>query len=377
MALRRQQTSLRTVEAHHRALDTMGRLAAQQAGGEPRPAKPVDPDHPYVRVVRDEAPPAGPPKPPSLRSRSRRSRPPTPPAKPAQAADAAAADVTVSRPAAPVPTPLAEPPVPGPNTRIVAAGDHRSDPAFMAAEPTPASGVDVVAAEPPAPPSVPVSPPADREVLRFDASGDYAAPAAARSDALAGDAGRGAPTRPRTTRARTRRRRARFGGAGRRPALTWRTAAAFGAVIVVLAGIAAAVVALDNGTHGKPSKPPAQAAPAHPAVPPASATTTPTTAASPADLVASSAGSSTYRVGPSATIAFQAVRSACWMEIRQSGPTGPVLFAGDITSGQSRVINGPAWVRLGNPGVIQVTVDGAALSPPGMSLGQPYDLQFA
>ena len=75
MAIRRQQTSLRTVEAHHRALDTMGKLAAQQAGV-PRPEKPIDPDHPYVRVVRDDeamGPPA-PSRPPLLRSRSRRGR---------------------------------------------------------------------------------------------------------------------------------------------------------------------------------------------------------------------------------------------------------------------------------------------------------------
>src|SRR5580704_6917861 len=100
VAIRRQQTSWRTVEAHHRALDTMGKLAAQQAGA-PRPEKPSDPEHPAVRVVRDDDRPVGPPKPPSLRSRPRRARQPAPPL-------AATA--------------------PGPNTRIVREGEEPPGP---------------------------------------------------------------------------------------------------------------------------------------------------------------------------------------------------------------------------------------------------------
>ena len=46
-------------------------------------------------------------------------------------------------------------------------------------------------------------------------------------------------------------------------------------------------------------------------------------------------------------------------------------------AGQSRAINGPAWVRLGNPERHVVTVDGGSISPPGLIAGEPYDLQFA
>jgi hypothetical protein len=93
--------------------------------------------------------------------------------------------------------------------------------------------------------------------------------------------------------------------------------------------------------------------------------------------VTSSAGSSTYRVGSSATISIRATTGTCWVEIRQSGPNGSVIFTGDIYSGQSKEINGPVWVRMGNPTVIAIAVDGTSISPPGMSAGEPYDLQFA
>jgi hypothetical protein len=84
---------------------------------------------------------------------------------------------------------------------------------------------------------------------------------------------------------------------------------------------------------------------------------------------------STYRVGTAATITLLANNGTCWVEIRQSGPYGPVTFMGDIQAGQSRNLTDPVWVRLGNPGAI--TVNGRAVSPPGMTAGQPYDLQFA
>jgi hypothetical protein len=94
-------------------------------------------------------------------------------------------------------------------------------------------------------------------------------------------------------------------------------------------------------------------------------------------LVASAAGSSTYRVDASATITFAAGNGVCWVQIRQNGPYGPVIFTGDLLSGQTRDVNGPIWVRLGNPRIITVTVNGSSISPPGMTAGEPYDLQFA
>ncbi len=79
----------------------------------------------------------------------------------------------------------------------------------------------------------------------------------------------------------------------------------------------------------------------------------------------------------SATISFRAINGVCWVEIRQSGPYGPVVFTGDLLAGQSRDMNGPIWVRLGNPRAVVITVNGSSISPPGMTADQPYDLQFA
>jgi hypothetical protein len=149
------------------------------------------------------------------------------------------------------------------------------------------------------------------------------------------------------------------------------------AVVLIVAGVVGYTLAAGR-SHGRhpASNPPATTSPP-PTQPAASAATSPTTAPPTAILVSSSAGSSTYRVDASATITFQAASGTCWVEIRQSGPYGPVLFTGDLVVGQSRDMNGPIWVRLGNPRALVITVNGTSISPPGMTAGVPYDLQFA
>jgi hypothetical protein len=145
-----------------------------------------------------------------------------------------------------------------------------------------------------------------------------------------------------------------------------------------VAGVVGFTLAGGTGSHGRRSALNPQTTTTRPvATPVASVPTTPTTAPATAILVASSAGTSTYRVDASATITFRAGTGTCWVEIRQSGPYGPVLFTGDLFAGQTRDMNGPIWVRLGNPGVIAITVNGTSISPPGMTAGEPYDLQFA
>jgi hypothetical protein len=145
----------------------------------------------------------------------------------------------------------------------------------------------------------------------------------------------------------------------------------------MVAGLVGFVLAQNGGSHGRPRPPATQAAPPKPTNPATTAPTTPTTTAPPAALVATSTGTSTYRVGASAIITFRANNGTCWVEIRQAGPSGPVTFTGDILAGQSRAISSPVWVRLGNPGVMAITVNGTSISPPGMAPGEPYDLQFA
>ena len=157
--------------------------------------------------------------------------------------------------------------------------------------------------------------------------------------------------------------------------------AAAAAALLIVAAVVGFRLAGEAGSHGRSPAQSPRATPTRPATPVASAptapTAVPTTPAPTAVLLGSSAGSSTYRVDASATISFRAINGVCWVEIRQSGPYGPVVFSGDLLTGQTRNMNGPVWVRLGNPGVILVTVNGTSISPPGMAAGQPYDIQFA
>jgi hypothetical protein len=310
VAIRRQQTSWRTVEAHHRALDVMGKLAAQQSGA-PRPDRPAESDHPYVRVVHDDGPVVA-PKPPQLRSRPRRARQLVPPD---------------------------ELPAPGPNTRIVREGEDPS-------------------------PRAPVV----RTVLHFEA--DAVAPAQPAPGGSWADIPPGRPDQPAP---RPPRRRARVRRLPPRITRSWRAAALATAVTVVVVVV---VLATNQSGHRR-RPPPPQTAANHPAARLTPLTSAAATAApTPAVLVTDSPGSSTYHVDTSATIRL-AARGSCWVEIRQSSPTGPLLYEGDLLAGQTRAVGGPAWVRLGNPTSMVVTVNGTSISPPGLVAGEPYDLQFA
>ncbi len=157
--------------------------------------------------------------------------------------------------------------------------------------------------------------------------------------------------------------------------------AAAAVTLVVAAGVGAGF-ALSGSTGHSPRaahNPVAQQRPA--AKPPASKPVAPATAspsgAAPSDvsLVASSAGYSMYRLSWPATIRLQSI-GVCWIEIRTAGPTGPVTFQGDLTAGASQAVTGPAWLRLGNPTAVAVTVNGRAITPP-LVAGEPYDIQFS
>lgn len=391
MAFGRQQTSLRTVAAYRRALETMGKLAAQQAGTSP--ATPVNPDSPYVRVVGADATPPMTPRPPSVRSRPRRTQPRQPPtevATPGPNTRIVTAGDAVARPA---PAPLPDRPVrplragqierdgtsgrPGPYSGIPGQIDGL-DRAARPVEPAGHTGDkrtgDMHTGDRETTPSSGAAPPA---MLHFDAiddtrgmevSSNWADVASTRSD-------REPRSRPRSA-SRSRRQGPTFRSSRPRPR-RWVAVAAAAAVLIV-AGVVGFTLAGGPGSHGRrPALSSHTTAPRQATPPVASARTSPTTAPVTAILVASSVGSSTYRVDASATITFRAGDGACWVQIRQTGPYGPVLFTGDLLAGQTRDVNGPIWVRLGNPRVIAVTVNGTSISPPGMTGGKPYDLQFA
>jgi hypothetical protein len=309
----------RSVAAHHRALETMGRLVAQQPASETAviPEPPTGQAH--VRLV-ENADPAGPPPLPPLRTRPRSlSR---------QRADYRSWD----------------------DVAPAADGFYQDEPVVPAA----------------------VKPAPSRPVLHFDALAAPPPLPAAGEDTVGSGLGL-APVGSRRQRRRARSRRARpKGGRNRRPA--WRFLVVSVLVVMVVAGGTAGALVL-RGDHGRASPPSHPASRA--AAPPASTLAPATTLAPPPGpvLVTTSAGFSEYRLSGPATIVLTA-SGTCWVQIRQDGPTGSVVYQGDLYAGQTRPANGPLWLRLGNPTQVTITVNGAALSPPSLVAGEPYNLQF-
>ena len=61
-----------------------------------------------------------------------------------------------------------------------------------------------------------------------------------------------------------------------------------------------------------------------------------------------------------------------WLEVRRDSATGAVLFSGTVTKGKTRVFVGDVlWLRLGNPSVVRLRVEGRKITPSGS--GGPVD----
>jgi hypothetical protein len=110
--------------------------------------------------------------------------------------------------------------------------------------------------------------------------------------------------------------------------------------------------------------------------PPASVPTTvlvPTTAAvSVAEPVAFDAGQAVYRAGPSVSLLIVA-RGPCWVGVQDAGGTDGLQVT--LEAGDQQLIEGttPLRVRLGNPTVAEVVIDGTPARVPATE-GQPFDL---
>ncbi|HTW06182.1 MAG TPA: RodZ domain-containing protein [Acidimicrobiales bacterium] len=111
-------------------------------------------------------------------------------------------------------------------------------------------------------------------------------------------------------------------------------------------------------------------------LPPRRTPATTATTAKPAVLLSASAGTATYQLkSPSASIVVKA-SGPCWIEVKARGAAGTVVYEGTLEKGQQSSITGPAWIRLGDPPYVAVTVNGKQMSVPGARTAVPLDLQF-
>ncbi|HEY3810644.1 MAG TPA: DUF4115 domain-containing protein [Acidimicrobiales bacterium] len=323
LAARRRLADGRSVEAHHRVLETMGRLAAQHPSG-PSPEVLEGPaSQAHVRLVND-----------------------------AESADGAVAP----EPAAYLPSTSRE----AVESRqldswsdvtpagVTPAGVTRAWP-IEAVGPAPAPVVAPASTPAPAPPP-PIPGPATA-VARIEA------PPVLHFDDT--------PNELPVLAARVRR----LGWRTKRPVLGLPLVGALIAILLVAGTLGGMALRSPHRSHSPVGHPSAAAVapPAvHPAIVPAS--TAPV-------LVTTSAGYSEYRLTGPATVQL-ATDTICWIEIRQGGPTGPVLYEGDLSAGQTHVAPPSTWVRLGNPGHVTVTVNGVPISLPSLIAGQPYNVMF-
>ena len=154
-----------------------------------------------------------------------------------------------------------------------------------------------------------------------------------------------------------------------------RVLAAAAAVVIVATGAGVAVHELGSsgagGTASHAASPPRSAGSSHPAVPAPSPTPT-----APPTLTATStsATDAVYTVAAGSLQVSMDASAPCWVELRTGSPSGPVAYEGILQAGASRsfsAANG-LWMRLGNPGGVQVQINGAAVNLP--TAANPFNI---
>ncbi len=109
-----------------------------------------------------------------------------------------------------------------------------------------------------------------------------------------------------------------------------------------------------------------------PSTPPSAATQTTVT------QLSTGSGSATYQVSSSKLTLALMVTGPCWVEAKPSATSFTTLYQGVLQAGVAKTLKarGSIWVRLGDPGNVQVSLDGAAVHLP-VSGATPFNLSFA
>lgn len=110
--------------------------------------------------------------------------------------------------------------------------------------------------------------------------------------------------------------------------------------------------------------------------PAAAPTTTPTASSVPPALTATSSTSTDaiYTVTGGQLQLSLTASGPCWVELRSGSPTGPVVYEGTIQAGSSQDFSagGGAWLRLGDPGGVQLRINGSPVQLP--SVANPFNV---
>ena len=153
------------------------------------------------------------------------------------------------------------------------------------------------------------------------------------------------------------------------------------AAAICVAVVAIGVTVLGLPGQGSPSgqiaaKPPSSAAhsPTTTAGPKVTTTTAPP--AKPAVLVSTQNGTATYELSSASASIVVSASGPCWLEVRANSPLGQIVYEGTLEAGVRFSVTGPAWIRLGNPPVVAVKVNGTPMTVPGGEMAVPLNLQF-
>ena len=147
-------------------------------------------------------------------------------------------------------------------------------------------------------------------------------------------------------------------------------------LLVVAGGAGVAVTELHPFSHtsshqassGAPGSAGAGGGPSGGPAPAAAPTTAPTASTVPPALTATSSTSTDaiYTVTGGQLQLSLTASGPCWVELRSGSPTGPVVYEGTIQAGSSQDFSagGGAWLRLGDPGGVQLRINGSPVQLP-------------